>query len=84
MVGLAGMAEIVYENGCRQKVEPGSRITVADSLSCKTTTQDSGWVTQTTEERRWWRRRTADEPVKRRQGGTCETMQSETGYCGFF
>jgi hypothetical protein len=52
MVGLAGMAEIVYENGCRQKVEPGSLITVADSLSCKTTTQDSGWVTQTTEEQK--------------------------------
>jgi hypothetical protein len=50
MAGLAGMAEIVYDDGCRQKVEPGSVVAVAQTPPCKTVTasQDGGWATQTT------------------------------------
>jgi hypothetical protein len=31
MAGPSGQAEIVYDNGCRQKVEPGSVVVVAES-----------------------------------------------------
>ena len=54
MAGLSSTAEIVYNNGCREILEPGSLITVAETPPCKTATvpQDGGWVTQTTEERK--------------------------------
>jgi hypothetical protein len=50
MAGFGGTAEIVYDNGCRQKVEPGSLITVAPTPPCEKPTgaQAGGWVTQTT------------------------------------
>jgi hypothetical protein len=50
MAGLAGMAEIVYDDGCRQKLEPGSLITIAPTPPCQkpTVVQDGGWSTQTT------------------------------------
>jgi hypothetical protein len=51
MVGISGLAEIVYDNDCRVKVEPGSVVAVAQTAPCKTVTasQDGRWVTQTTE-----------------------------------
>jgi len=54
MAGFGGTADIVYDNGCRQKVEPGSLITVVGTPPCEkpTVSQDGGWVTQTTEEQK--------------------------------
>ena len=54
MAGFGGTAEIVYDNGCRQKVESGSLITVVETPPCEkpTVSQDGGWVTQTTEEQK--------------------------------
>jgi hypothetical protein len=52
MAGMAGTGEIIYDNGCRQPVQPGSVVTVAASPPCKTPAQENGWVTQTTEEQK--------------------------------
>jgi hypothetical protein len=54
MAGFGGTAEIVYDNGCRQQVEPGSLITVVETPPCEkpAVSQDGGWVTQTTEEQK--------------------------------
>ena len=35
MAGPSGSAEIIYENGCRERVEPGSVVRVAEAR-CKT------------------------------------------------
>jgi hypothetical protein len=35
MAGPSGSAEIVYDDGCRVKVEPGAVVTIAATSSCK-------------------------------------------------
>jgi hypothetical protein len=51
MAGVSGRAEIVYDDGCRQKVEPGSVIAVAATSPCQraTASPKSDWVTETAE-----------------------------------
>jgi len=44
MASPSGSAEIVYEDGCRQKVDPGTVVTVSATSPCKSAALDPTWV----------------------------------------
>jgi hypothetical protein len=45
MAGPSGHAVIIYDNGCREEVEPGSVVTVAETPPCGTAANTAGLTT---------------------------------------